>query len=66
MTMMMYCVMLMSVICVVVLKLGGPFLIGLIVFIFRLDFLWYSSPPAFWILPAICPRQRCGPVWGAP
>ena len=32
MAMMMYCVMLMSVICVVVLKLGGPFLIGLIVF----------------------------------
>lgn len=66
MTMMMYCVMLMSVICVVVLKLGGPFLIGLIVFYLSAGFLWYSSPPAFWILPAICPRQRCGPVWGAP
>lgn len=32
MTMMMYCILLLSVICVVVLKLGGPFLIGLIVF----------------------------------
>ena len=56
--MMMYCVMLMSVICVVVLKLGGPFLIGLIVFLsFGWIFCAYSSPPAFWILPAICPRS---------
>ena len=32
MTLMMYCVMLLSVICVAVLRLSGPFLVGLIVF----------------------------------
>ena len=55
MTMMMYCVMLMSVICVVVLKLGGPFLIGLIVFylsagffvvFFTTSFLDFAPPYA--------------------
>lgn len=60
MTMMMYCVMLMSVICVVVLKLGGPFLIGLIVFYLSagffvvffttsfLDFARHMPTPALW------------------
>lgn len=38
MTVMMYCVMLISVICVVVLKLGGSFLIGLLVFYFSAGF----------------------------
>ena len=58
--MMMYCVMLMSVICVVVLKLGGPFLIGLIVFYLSagffvvffttsfLDFARHMPTPALW------------------
>ena len=56
----MYCVMLMSVICVVVLKLGGPFLIGLIVFYLSagffvvffttsfLDFARHMPTPALW------------------
>ena len=60
MAMMMYCVMLMSVICVVVLKLGGPFLIGLIVFYLSagffvvffttsfLDFARHMPTPALW------------------
>ena len=60
MAMMMYCVMLMSVICVVVLKLGGPFLIGLIVFYLSagffvvffttsfLDFACHMPTPALW------------------
>ena len=38
MTVMMYCIMLLSVICVVVLKLGGSFLIGLLVFYFSAGF----------------------------
>ena len=58
--MMMYCVMLMSVICLVVLKLGGPFLIGLIVFYLSagffvvffttsfLDFARHMPTPALW------------------
>ena len=60
MAMMMYCVMLMSVICLVVLKLGGPFLIGLIVFYLSagffvvffttsfLDFARHMPTPALW------------------
>ena len=60
MAMMMYCVLLMSVICVVVLKLGGPFLIGLIVFYLSagffvvffttsfLDFACHMPTPALW------------------
>ncbi len=60
MAMMMYCVMLMSVICVVVLKLGGPFLIGLVVFYLSagffavffttsfLDFACHMQTPALW------------------
>ena len=60
MTMMMYCVMLMSVICVVVLNVGGPFLIGLIVFYLSagffvvffttsfLDFARHMPTPALW------------------
>ena len=60
MAMMMYCVLLMSVICVVVLKLGGPFLIGLIVFYLSagffvvffttsfLDFARHMPTPALW------------------
>lgn len=60
MTVMMYCVMLTSVICVVVLKLGGSFLIGLLVFYFSagffavffttcfLDFARLMPTPAVW------------------
>ncbi len=60
MAMMMYCVMLLSVICVVVLKLGGSFLIGLLVFYFSagffavffttsfLDFACYMQMPVLW------------------
>ena len=60
MTMMMYCVMLMSVICLVILKLGGPFLIGLVVFYLSaglfavffttsfLDFACHMQTPALW------------------
>lgn len=47
MAMMMYCVMLLSVICVVVLKLGGSFLIGLLVFYFSAGFFAVFLPPAF-------------------
>ena len=60
MNMMMYCVMLLSVVCVAVLKLGGPFLIGLIVFYLSagffavffttsfLDFSRYMEMPELW------------------
>lgn len=60
MTMMMYCVLLLSVLCVVVLKLGGSFLIGLIVFYLSagffvvffttsfLDFARYMPTPSLW------------------
>lgn len=60
MTLIMYCVLLMSVICVVVLKMGGPFLIGLIVFYLSagfffvffttsfLDFVSRTQIPALW------------------
>ena len=60
MTVMMYSVMLISVICVVVLKLGGSFLIGLLVFYFSagffavffttcfLDFARLMPTPAVW------------------
>lgn len=60
MIMMMYCVMLLSVICVVVLKLGGPVLAGLIVFYLSagffvvffttcfLDFASHMPTPALW------------------
>ena len=60
MTLIMYCVLLMSVICVVVLKMGGPFLIGLIVFYLSagfffvffttsfLDFAGRTQIPALW------------------
>ena len=62
MAMMMYCVMLMSVICVVVLKLGGPFLIGLIVFYLSAGFFVVFFTTSFLDFA----RHRCGPVWGAP
>ena len=60
MTIMMYCVLLMSVICVVVLKMGGSFLIGLIVFYLSsgfffvffttsfLDYACHTQMPALW------------------
>ena len=60
MTTIMYCVLLMSVICVVVLKMGGSFLIGLIVFYLSsgfffvffttgfLDFARHTQLPALW------------------
>ena len=60
MTIIMYCVLLMSVICVVVLKMGGSFLIGLIVFYLSsgfffvffttsfLDYASHSQLPALW------------------
>ncbi len=60
MTIMMYCVLLMSVICVVVLKMGGSFLIGLIVFYLSsgfffvffttsfLDYACHTQLPALW------------------
>lgn len=60
MTLIMYCILLMSVICVVVLKMGGPFLIGLIVFYLSagfffvffttsfLDFAGRTQIPALW------------------
>ncbi len=60
MTLIMYCVLLMSVICVVVLKMGRPFLIGLIVFYLSagffpvffttsfLDFAGRTQVPALW------------------
>lgn len=60
MTIMMYCVLLMSVICVVILKMGGSFLIGLIVFYLSsgfffvffttgfLGFARHTQMPALW------------------
>ena len=66
MTMMMYCVMLMSVICVVILKLGGPFLIGLVVFYLSAGFFAVFLPPAFWISPVICRHRHYGRAWVAP
>ena len=61
MTLIMYCVLLMSVICVVVLKMGGSFLVGLIVFYLSsgfffvffttgfLDFACHTQMPTLWV-----------------
>ncbi|MBO4982039.1 MAG: LuxR family transcriptional regulator [Lachnospiraceae bacterium] len=60
MTVMMYCVTLLSTICVVVIQMGGPFLAGLVVFYLSagffvvfftvgfLDFAQYAQMPEFW------------------
>ena len=47
MTMIMYCVLLMSVICVVVLKMGGSFLIGLVVFYLSSGFFFVFFTTGF-------------------
>ena len=66
MTMMMYCVMLMSVICVVVLKLGGPFLIGLIVFYLSAGFFVVFFTTSFLDFARHMPTPALWAVWGAP
>ena len=62
----MYCVMMLSVLSIVVLNLGGPFLIGLVVFYLSSVFSLSSSQRALWSFPGICAYRRCGRAWAAP
>lgn len=44
----MYCITLLSTICVVVTEFGGPFMAGLIAFYLSAGFLWCSFPQDLW------------------
>ena len=59
----MYCVMMMSVLSIVVLNLGAPFLIGLVVFYLSSGFFVVFSQRALWSFPGICACRRCGRAW---
>lgn len=49
----MYCIMVLSTICVAILKFAGPFMAGLIVFYLSAGFLPCSLLPVLWKYPAI-------------
>lgn len=63
MNMVMYCVTLLSTLCVAALKFSEPFLMGLIIFICLRDFLQYSLQLHSWRYPVIRTCRNYGQVW---
>lgn len=64
MSIIMYCVMLLSTVCVVMIQFGGPFLVGLVVFYLSAGFFAVYFTTGFLALSMKMKSLHCGPVWG--
>ena len=64
MSIIMYCVMLLSTVCVVMIQFGGPFLVGLVVFYLSAGFFAVYFTTGFLALSMKMKRPALWPVWG--